>query len=205
MKKRIVFALPGASYTNNFLISWTRLWTYCLGQGYILSMSNATCFDIYQVRNLAFGYKDTLPDTQPPVDGKDYDYIMCLDSDMVFTIPDFVKLLEADKEIISGTYKSTLGAWTCGMYDRQTGVSTPLKELKGIEKVDWAGMGFMLIKKGVLEKLGYPWFRPQTATFNGKTRYIWEDLGFCLRAKDNGFQVWVDADVKLGHEKRVII
>jgi GT2 family glycosyltransferase len=124
---------------------------------------------------------------------------------MVFTIPDFVKLVKEDKDIISGVYKNSVGEYTCGAYDKKTGVSTPLKDPRGIMKVDWAGMGFMLIKKGVLERLKYPWVKPYMTTIDGKTKMVYEDLGFCLRAKNHGFDVWIDSTVKLGHEKRVII
>lgn len=205
---KIFFILPGATFSNNFLISFTRLFTYLLSQKHVCSISNATFYDIYQVRNLALGYNNKLPDNQKPVDGKDYDYLMLIDSDMVFTIDDFMMLLGDNKDVVSGIYKNSLRELTCGYYNRETGESTTLKE-KDIEgnliEVAWTGLGFMLIKKGVIESLGYPWFRPQMFRKNGFTKMIYEDLGFCLRLKKKGYNIYVDTKVKLGHEKKVVI
>ena len=65
-------------------------------------------------------------------------------------------------------------------------------------------MGFMLVKKGVFESLAYPWFRPLEKRIGDMTDFTMEDVSFCLRAKEKGFKVYIDPQVRLGHEKRVI-
>ena len=32
-----------------------------------------------------------------------------------------------------------------------------------------------------------------------------EDVGFCLRARENGYKIWVDPTVCVGHEKTVVL
>ena len=59
------------------------------------------------------------------------------------------------------------------------------------------GMGWMLVKKGVFEKIDYPWF--------GMINHHGEDLSFQLRAKDAGFDSYVDTSIIVGHEKEVVL
>jgi hypothetical protein len=63
------------------------------------------------------------------------------------------------------------------------------------------GMGWMLVKKGVFEKTVFPWFGPIITglDFNG------EDVAFQMRAKDVGFNSYVDTSIVLGHEKDVVL
>ena len=63
------------------------------------------------------------------------------------------------------------------------------------------GMGWMLVKKGVFEKTPFPWFGPMITglDFNG------EDIAFQVRAKDVGFNSYVDTSIVLGHEKDVVL
>ena len=72
--------------------------------------------------------------------------------------------------------------------------------------VDYAGMGWMLIKKGVFEKIPYPWFAGRYMQLSDTICDLTsEDVSFCLAAKDAGFKVWVDPDIRVGHEKKYVI
>jgi len=76
---------------------------------------------------------------------------------------------------------------------------------EGLIRVDYTGLGFMLVKKGVFESLDYPWFRPVEKQIGDMVDFTMEDVGFCLRAREKGFEVLVDPGIKVGHEKKVII
>ena len=41
---------------------------------------------------------------QKPFNGKEYDYILWIDNDIIFTPEDFQKLYKEDKDVISGLY-----------------------------------------------------------------------------------------------------
>lgn len=59
-------------------------------------------------------------------------------------------------------------------------------------EIDGAGMGFMLIKRKVIETM-----KPPYCTWDGGFA---EDLNFCLKVKkDCGFKIWAEPLVKLGH------
>ena len=73
--------------------------------------------------------------------------------------------------------------------------------------VDYTGFGWTLIKKGVFENLEYPWFAPKMQVFeSGKVQDMCgEDVSFCLDAKEEGFEIWCDPRIRVGHEKTRII
>ena len=72
--------------------------------------------------------------------------------------------------------------------------------------VFYTGFGCMVIKKGVFEKIGYPYFAPEFFTLsNGVSDFYSEDSSFCVKAKKAGYQVYVDIGVIIGHEKNYIV
>jgi len=78
----------------------------------------------------------------------------------------------------------------------------------GLVRADGCGAAFMLIHRGVLEKIaadhggGMPWFR-ESVTATGGSRG--EDLSFCVRLAEAGFPLWVQAGVRPGHAKTVVL
>jgi GT2 family glycosyltransferase len=75
----------------------------------------------------------------------------------------------------------------------------------GIRQVDVVGGGCMLIKRGVFEKVGFPWFRWPEGIVNGEHIRKSDDLDFCERAIAAGIGVWANGDVRCGHVKAVDI
>jgi hypothetical protein len=66
-------------------------------------------------------------------------------------------------------------------------------------------MGFMLVKKGVFEKLEYPWFKPIEKQIGTMVDFTMEDVAFCLRAKEKGFQIFIDPKIRPGHVKQITL
>ena len=59
--------------------------------------------------------------------------------------------------------------------------------------VDYSGMGWMLVKKGVIESIEYPWFAPVWQDFgNGIKGFTSADVAFCRRIKEQGYDIIVD-------------
>jgi GT2 family glycosyltransferase len=75
----------------------------------------------------------------------------------------------------------------------------------GLLKVNHTGMGWMLVKKGVFESIEYPWFRTRIMQKGYSQDMIMEDHEFCLRARENGFDTYVDPSIIVGHQKELII
>ena len=133
------------------------------------------------------------------------DYLLTLDTDMVFRTEDFDKLLAHDESIVSGAYfvneKPPRAAFA-----RTEGLSiksvTDWEDGELIE-VDWCGAGFMLIHREVLEKLGDEPYRQDIVAPSGAL--VGEDYSFCHRAREAGFPVKVDTDIFVGHVKSRIL
>jgi len=157
---------------------------------------------------------------QKPFDGKvDYDYIMWIDSDMVFKPEDFFKLLEHDKDIVSGMYKmsddvnyATVETMDEEFFEEwmyyQFMQDKDIEAKKGqLFKVDYTGMGWMLCKYGVFEKMKYPYFYPRKKVWKkyGWEEFVWDDVEFCMRVRELGHDIWIDPKIRIGHEKIVVM
>jgi len=124
-------------------------------------------------------------------------HLLFWDSDTVAIPGAIQKLLDDDKDIVGATiYKKggdhvpCFGFW---VPERQI-YKTPLPFLYNkLIPVDMVGTGFMLIKREVLEKMTPPYFQCYE---KGNAQ---EDIYFCLKAKEFGFQPFVDTGLNLGH------
>ena len=206
---KVIFCIPGNSFSNRFLKCWTNLTRELHKKDIEYELLSQYIPNVYQVRSLLLGADKKFGQYQTPWQGKrDYDYIMWIDSDQVFEPNDFFKLLEHDRDIVSGLYLrkpqgDTLNdipiEFACFNED---GKMLYTNEVNGELRKVWSnGMGWMLIKKGVFEKIEYPWFGPiiEGLGFHG------EDVSFQLRAKDVGFDSYVDTSIVVGHEKEVVL
>ena len=206
---KVVFCIPGNNFSNRFLKCWTNLTRELHKRDIEYELLSQYIPNVYQVRSLLLGADKKFGQYQTPWQGKkDYDYIMWIDSDQVFEPNDFFKLLEHDKDIVSGLYlrkpqSDSLSdipiEFACF---NENGKRLYTNEVNGeLIKVWSNGMGWMLVKKGVFEKIEYPWFGPiiEGLGFHG------EDVSFQIRAKDVGFESYVDTSIIVGHEKEVVL
>jgi len=222
----VVFCLPGSPFSNKFLLGWTRIVQYCATHQIQLIVSNRTDSNVYYVRNKCLGGNVQMGVKQNPFGGQlNYDYLMWIDSDQVFSVEDFEKLLAANKDIVSGLYLmdggtryATVPKWDKDFYKKNGYFEflTPDIVNKWIKEnpnklmnVEYTGFGWILVKKGVFESLEYPWFRPIWETFgeteNGQPikEFASEDVGWCQTVLKKGFKIYIDPTIQVGHEKIV--
>lgn len=103
--RRIIFCLTGSNFSGKFLDCWTNLVSYCLQNNIQMVVNRRESCNIYYVRNMCLGADLQRGEAQKPFDGKiDYTHLMWIDSDMVFNPQQFQKLLDDDKDIVSGLY-----------------------------------------------------------------------------------------------------
>lgn len=222
----VVFCIPGDTFSSEFLKKWTELFGYCLMNNIQPILSNCYSSNVFFVRNMCLNGNVLKGIKQKPFQGNiNYDYIMWIDSDQVFNVQHFVSLLNANQDIVSGYYMMK----NCHEYAVVPNMSDEyflkhgyykflddsmikdyIEKDKGhLLEVDYCGMGFMLVKKGVFEKLEYPWFQPETSEFtlgNIKIRdYNSEDVYFCKKCRELGYKIIIDLNVRVGHEKKLII
>lgn len=135
----------------------------------------------------------------------DKDFLMFVDSDIIFPADAIKKLLLANKDIIGGLYyKKGDGNMPVAAIIDEDGEHHCIKEVPDkVFEVDAIGTGFLLIKKTVFDaftaekrkELGDPfnfWTKPDGGEDS-------EDWSFCRRAKKLGFKIWCDPTIEIGH------
>ena len=125
----------------------------------------------------------------------------------IFEPHNFKQLIGHKLDIVSGLY---LCQKTPGIYDipqeyacvDENGKRFNRFEYEGtreLKEVRANGMGWMLVKKGVFEKIKNPFYSDEGLGHMG------EDIVFQLKAKEQGFKSLVDTSVVVGHEKTYIL
>lgn len=210
---KVVLCCPGHTFSHRFLYSLNELISFFLQHKILYTLSLAADNNIYYTRNRCLGGSVTRGKDQLPFNGEiDYTHILWIDSDILFMPNDFNKLLIRDKKIIAGYYclENLVHSSVIQKIDfdvlktKKHQNFMEMKDLIGLVDpftVELSGMGFMLIQKGVFEKLSYPWFKPiiDDNDFQG------DDASFCTRIRELGETIWVDPTVRVGHEKRIAL
>ena len=132
---------------------------------------------------------------------KGYTHVLFIDSDMTFA-PDSLLLASArDKDILTGLYFKRREPIEPVVYkkikmrDETDAYAITETDIdREIFRVEGCGMGFCLIKVEVLKKI-YEKYGTCFAPLLG----LGEDFSFCERAKWEGFEVWCDSVIQLGH------
>jgi hypothetical protein len=155
------------------------------------------------------------------LDKSDADWLIQIDSDMVFDPDYLVKLWQSghqsESPIVAGHCYAltaergpTPTMWTT-TNDPESPV--PLVPFEGypfdrLVPVEATGAAFLMVHRSVFEKLRqvlpdhpYPWFEE---AYWGREP-VGEDLTFCLRARKAGFPIFVDTRLDVGHSKTVTV
>ena len=222
--KTIVVALPGREYSGSFLKNWSQTLIELTRRGYKVVMMNEYSSFVSFSRMKTLGLDVLRGATQVPFDGKlDYDVWLTIDSDMFFLPEQVIELIEdTDKHpVVSGLYRMTdlvhyaaVKEWDTEYFKKYgtfefIKTDDPCLKDKYIQ-VAYNGMGFFACRKGVIENLKYPYFSYpiiEIEAENGKLlRDICsEDVAFCKNLKDAGYSVIVNTNLRVGHEKVLVI
>jgi len=202
---KLVFCLPGLHFTSGFVWSWTKTLLHFERKGTDILTSFAQNSNVTMCRNMTLRGMDIFGEEL--LANHDYDYMMWLDSDTVFKPEHIEMLLEADKDIISGLVpidwmnNLAVGDFLLnGALDMLNYNDIPDGESEPFQ-VRYAGFAFLLVKRGVFEKLGYPYFIQTVADVNNKKIMYGEDIIWCMRVQELGYTIWAHPQVVLGHEK----
>jgi hypothetical protein len=227
-KPSVVVAVAGHSYTPNFVFSWSKFTVSVANTQKInITYTNAYSPNIYHCRNILLGGNNLAGTYQPPWGGKfNYDYIMFIDTDQVFDPEDAYRLIDTMEanpkiDVLAGMYvmaDNTLSTvildWDeeffseHGRFDFKT--PRQMQELgkaapNGLVKAFYGGLGFSIFRKGVFDKLEYPWFEPITHKVGRGTDLMGEDVSLFWKLNQKGVDFWVDPFVYVGHEKFQIL
>jgi choline kinase len=120
------------------------------------------------------------------------DYVLWLDSDMVFPSTTALRLLNHKKDIVGCNYMKRCipqkpVAYT-NVKDWDSWV--PMKPQEDLVKVEGVGMGCLLMKTNVFKKLKKPYFefiyKEETKDWYG------EDFNLLEKLRNNGYSVYID-------------
>ena len=135
-----------------------------------------------------------------------FTHLMFVDNDMTFPPSAMQRLIDADKDIIGVNYNSrgmhgTNRVSTIKLMDDKGNIpmdhSVQNFEIPaGLFKVGALGTGFMLIKTSVFDKLKKPYF---VAWESEEGEHHTEDVEFCIQARKQGFDVWCNPTIEVGH------
>ena len=226
--KKVVFCLPGRGVSYTYLKNFVSLCFDIVQNGMSIQISQDYSSMVNFARCKCLGANVLRGPEQIPWDGKlEYDYQIWIDSDIVFNTEQFWQLLDladngeedGQKEIVAGWYATEDGTTTSVAHwleeddFRKNGGVMNHETVESISKrkkpftVDYTGFGWVCIKKGVFEKLPYPWFAPKMQVFeSGAVQDMCgEDVSFCLDAIEEGYEIWCDPRIRVGHEKTRII
>lgn len=138
-----------------------------------------------------------------------FDYFLCVDADTGFTVDHVKQLIGHDLDIVSGAYlhKHDATRIVAGWFKEVEGISLMHNRVApdqaGLIEVDWVGAGFLLLKREALESLPYPWFTCIEINYNSPegpcSQVVSDDLGFCMKARQNGAKIMLDADCRVDH------
>lgn len=229
IKKKIIIGLPGTTFTNNFVISWTRalhvLWES--GKYEVLIAPGSSSFVSF-ARMKTLGLDVLRGPDQKPFNDIDYDIYITIDSDIVFTPENLINLIESTNNhpVVSGYYMmadckslAIVKEWDTEYFSKHgTFEFMTLKDLDTWTKatnseyipVSYSGLGFFAIKKEVLSSLKYPYFNcelQQITSSDGKVLIdiCSEDVALCKNIQAIGYQIFINSKIRVGHEKHLVI
>lgn len=151
------------------------------------------------------------------INNTEHEYLFFLDSDIGFDAQDVLKLLSYQVPIVSGAYPMKI------LPERYcVDIVQPEERQGDLVKINGNGMGFVLIHRQVFIDIAnhYPGLKYVPSDYNSETPHTTEELNnsyhffaeyksqngfmsedksFFHRAKQVGYDVWLDTTIKLNH------
>lgn len=125
-------------------------------------------------------------------------HVLFLDADMCYPTDTIRKLLVADKDIVGALCFRRWPPFSPCLFDGEPYRIMCMHDYPEDQliRVTATGTGCLLIKAAVFETVGYPFFKFGSTPDGGP---LGEDIGFCYKAKEAGFEIWVDTSCKTDH------
>ena len=187
MAVRLLIAIPTNDYVHaDFVVSLSKLQSELSRRHVAYDVEIIAGTLVYYAR---IRFDDTATT-------ENYTHVLWLDSDMVFNEQVVDDLMEVGKDMVCGAFVSRRPPYGPCVY-------TSIEKNKVTQVKDWGlkpfrvdGCGFATVLtsvdllQAVTQKFG-TCFQP--------TDYYGEDLAFCWRVKQLGYEIWCEPTVRVGH------
>jgi hypothetical protein len=205
----ILIATPGSNLEAEYVKSLTATLIECEARGLTYKWLNSQGSDIQNVRESTLSdNKLNIYDKGPMNDKVDYDKVFWIDSDISWTVDDFFRLYDSDKDVITGAYLTSDG-YTTTVHGLDGGQYIPkdkILKMQEVIRIQSCGFGFIAMKKGVFERIKRPWFELMpTEIAPGYKILLSEDVSWCVKAMMANIPIHFDPKVLLGHMKKQLI
>jgi GT2 family glycosyltransferase len=210
----VVIATPGYSMKSEYVKSLVETTRELQSRGLTYTLINKYSSFVATARELTAldSYVHDYDSTQIARGSFTYDKIFWIDSDIEWTVDDFMRLYDSELEVVSGLYQlDQLGSVAVG-YPNKIGTPTRVNKVEFLlhdepVEVGGVGFGFVAMKSGVFELIPRPWFLIAKVRWEEDRDLMvnmGEDYSWCERAKQSGFKIWVDPQVKVRHHKETV-
>lgn len=139
--------------------------------------------------------------------GDKYSHYLFVDSDIGFTPEHITGLIRLDTLVACCPYlrHGSKTQFQVGLFSEPGLVKERFTTKdKGIQRVDWCGGGFLLIRADVFSKIPYPWFRYGLFEKDGKASIIGEDFCFAMALNNANINIWCNLDMPTYHRNRKV-
>lgn len=161
----------------------------------------------FQVGSLIYTSRNSLATTALRMDA---DWVFWLDSDMVFK-PDTLERLwktaqEKDLDFVSGLYFRRVAPYSPVLFDKieiegELCSWSQFKEIpQELFKIGACGFGCVLMKTDILLDV-----QAKHGNMFAPIGNTGEDVAFCWRARDCGYDLWCDPSVVCGHIGHIVV
>lgn len=141
-----------------------------------------------------------------------YDKIFWIDSDIEWTVEDFMKLYESEHDVISGLYTIDPAGTIAAQFPNERGAPTRMNKVEFLlhyepVEVGGVGFGFLCVKSGIFETMPRPWFLIGKVKWSDDSEMrvnVGEDYSWCGAAQLAGFKIMIDPLVKVKHHKETV-
>lgn len=212
---KVIFCLPGGMFTGCFLDSWTKLMRE-IASGALVKPEYLRYYsaNVFEARNRIIGDGNACQKSDAqPFGGREYDWSFWIDSDIVFYPEDVFQLLalaeKHDCAVLSGLYATGPGEdedmAVAGTTWGRASIDEMRKCHREVLPIDYCGWGFIAVRRGVFEALGFPWIDEPYRKMDGLILNLGDDFSFCLRCREREIQPYIAPDVVVGHDKRTVL
>jgi hypothetical protein len=206
-KVDVVICLPGNYFSRKFLNSWSNslVWLSENNYSYIYRFGYSPI--ISDLRNYLLKtspLNDSNNETEPFMLFENKlicNKIVFIDSDMVWDVKDFEKLITTDKDFLSGAYLMTEQNNVSVSINRSFLSVSEFNQHKTLFEINHSGLGFASCNFTALENIPFPWFMSNIGI---DLNIIGEDVYFCELLTNAGYKLFCDPTIKLGHEKSLV-